>query len=69
MSEINELHLTYILPSIFRGLSSNYVDFSASVLIIIAAILSKTSFQERMHRKLVEKVTRVRISIFSSPMC
>lgn len=59
MPKITEFYLTDMLPSIFFGLGSDCVDFTASVFVIIASILAKTSFNERTHRKFVEKITKV----------
>lgn len=58
-TNVTELHLTYMLPSLMLGLSSHCIDYTASVFIIIATALTKTSFQERLRRKLMEKITMV----------
>lgn len=60
-TNVTELHLTYMLPSLMLGLSSHCIDYTASVFIIIATALTKTSFQERLRRKLMEKITMVSI--------
>ena len=64
MSEITEVHITYMLPSMYLGLSSECVDFTASALVIIASILAKVSFQKRTHCKLVERIAKVFIEIW-----
>lgn len=64
--EVNENHVTQMLPSILKGLKSDIPDFCASAYVITSQLMTKTTLSEKLLLKIVDCLTEFPVSFLLS---
>lgn len=55
-SSINDSHISNVLPSIIKGLSSNVIDFTAACFMITGQLVTLTKISGKLLEKIINKV-------------
>ena len=59
MNQVNELQMTHLLKSLFRGLTSPLEDYVAASYMIVAQLTRRTQFSHQIFCGIVNKVAGV----------
>ena len=59
MNQVDELQMTHLLKSLFRGLTSPLEDYVAASYMIVAQLTRRTQFSPQIFNGIVNKVAGV----------
>lgn len=58
-TQVSEVQLTHLLPSLMAGINSSHVDFTASAFMILGHLVTKIRLTAGIFSELFYKVSRV----------
>lgn len=59
--EVNETHVTQMLPALLKGLDSEIPDYCAASYIILAKLVTKVDLSEKILHKFVERISKFNV--------